>query len=66
MRKRMENGDDIRPTRWFGTVTEISERVARTEDVIRTIYRDAFWRGLMWGLAIESALVIAAIVIGFN
>lgn len=64
MRRRMENGDDVRPSFWVGTVTEISNRTAYTEGVIRMIHRDAFWRGMLWGAAIEAALVITAIVAG--
>lgn len=65
MRRRLENGDDVRPSFWVGTVSQVSERNARAESALRFLRRDAFLSGMLWGMAIEGALVIAAIVMAF-
>ena len=65
MRRRMENGDDVRPSFWVGTVSQVSRRTLRAESAIRYLRRDAFLSGILWGMAIEGALVIAAIVMTF-
>lgn len=62
MRRRMENGDDVRPLRWVGPAPEMAEREEKMKELVREIRRDGFVEGVIAGMAAEGLLVIIAVL----
>lgn len=62
MRKRMENGDDVRPAYWVGPAPAMAERTQKMKELVKEIRRDGFVDGVIAGMAAEGLLVIIAVL----
>lgn len=62
MRRRMDNGDEVRPWRWAGPAAEMEERMDGMRELLRTVRTQGFVEGMMVGLAAEGLVVIAAVL----
>jgi len=62
MRRRMENGDDVRPWRWVGPAAEMEGRMEGTRELLRMVRTQGFVEGIIAGMAAEGLLVIIAVL----
>lgn len=66
MRKRMEDGADVRPWRWAGPEAVIAERTEQMKEFLNTVRMEGFMKGLLAGLIAESIVVITAVALALR